>query len=294
MFTMSRRSLLWAGGAAWAAQKFTKPLYVQTYTLRNQLPDAPRETLAAVAKLGYAGVEAGRAELSKLAPYFKEFKLSTPSAHFEAPLITGNWDAYKPLQATLPAGYDLSRAIAGAEAAGLKFMVVPYLQKSERTAPGFYSRFADQMNRAGEAVRKAGMQLAYHHHSFEFEPVNGKRPFDLLAERFDPQLVHWELDFFWLAIGGDDPVARLKQFKGRVAAVHLKDIARGVKTEYWEGATPKTAFKEVGSGSLDWPAVLSACEAAGVSLYIVEQDQCPGNPLDSIAQSYNYLRGVLV
>lgn len=292
MLTISRRGILCTGGAMLAAEKFTEPLYVQSYTLRNQLPSAPRETLDAVAKLGYSGVELGRAELSKLGPYLKEFKLATPAAHFEAPLITGNWDAYKQLQATLPAGYDLSRAIADAKAAGLKFMLVPYLQKSERTAPGFYERFADSMNKAGAAIRKAGMQLAYHHHSFEFDPAGGTRPFDLLVERFDPKLVHWELDLFWMSVGGDQPVNRLKQLKGRVAAVHLKDVAPGTKTEYWEGAVPRTAFKEVGNGTLGWPTILNACKDAGVSLYVVEQDQCPGNPLDSIAQSYRFLRGV--
>lgn len=260
-----------------AAQKFTKPLYLQSYTLRNELPGKPKEMLEAVAKLGYTGVEVGRAEIAKLAPYLKEFKLTTPSGHFEMALITGS---------------GLSGAIAEAKGAGMKFMMVPYLQKAERTAPGFYERFADQMNKAGEAVHKAGMQLAYHHHSFEFEPVNGKKPFDLLVERFDPKLVHWELDLFWLKMGGDDPVTRLNQLKGRVAAVHLKDVAAGSKTEYWEGAVPKTAFKEVGKGTLDWPSVLKACSDAGVSLYVVEQDQCLGNPLDSIAESYKFLRSV--
>jgi sugar phosphate isomerase/epimerase len=136
------------------------------------------------------------------------------------------------------------------------------------------------------------MTLAYHHHSFEFEPVNGKRPFDLLVERFDPKLVHWELDLFWVKLGGDDPAARLRQLKGRVGLVHLKDVATGSKTEYWEGAVPKTAFKEVGNGMLDWPVILKACAEAGVKHYIIEQDQCPGNPLDSVAQSYKFLRGV--
>lgn len=277
MLPFSRRSLFFAGGAALAARTFDKPLYAQTYTLRNELPSKPREMLEAVARTGYSGVELGRAEISRLVPYLKEFRLTAPSGHFEAAAVTGS---------------GLDGAIAEARSAGIRLMVVPYLQKAERTAPGFYERFAGQMNKAGETIQKAGLQLAYHHHSFEFEPVNGMRPFDLLAQRFDPKLVKWELDLFWVKMGGADPVAVLNQLKGRVAAVHLKDAAAGSKTEYWEGAVPRTAFKEVGSGMLDWPAILKACSSAGAGLYIVEQDQCPGSPLDSIAQSYKFLRSV--
>jgi sugar phosphate isomerase/epimerase len=250
-----------------------------------------RQTLEAVARIGYQALEIGRGEIATLGPHLKELKLTAPSGHFEAPLVTGNWDGWKAVRNALPAGYDWSRALADAKGAGLKLAVVAYVQRAERSVPDFYPRFADQMNRAGEQAAQAGIRLCYHHHSFEFEPKDGKKPFDLLVDRFDPRFVHWELDLFWLAIAGEDPAARLRQLKGRVAAVHLKDIAAGAKTEFWEGAVPPGAFKEVGNGTLDWTALLKACQDAGVEHYIVEQDQCPGNPLDSITQSYRFLWG---
>ena len=80
--------------------------------------------------------------------------------------------------------------------------------------------------------------------------------------------------------------------KGRVASVHLKDFKAGTAIEYNEGKVPKDAFQEVGSGALDTPAILKACAAIGVAQYVVEQDQCPGSPIDSIRKSYQYLRSV--
>jgi sugar phosphate isomerase/epimerase len=146
------------------------------------------------------------------------------------------------------------------------------------------------MNKAGEICRKHGVQLCYHHHSFEFDPAGGKRPFDTLVERFDPKLVHFEIDTFWLKIGGEDPAAMLRRLKGRVSLVHLKDIARGTAIEYNEGKVPREAFKEVGNGELNWPDILKACEETGVRHYIVEQDWWPGDPLESLKQSIAFLR----
>jgi sugar phosphate isomerase/epimerase len=52
---------------------------------------------------------------------------------------------------------------------------------------------------------------------------------------------------------------------------------------------PRTAFKEAGQGVLDWPKVLGAARTAGVKHYFVEQDQTPGDPVESLRQSYSYL-----
>src|SRR4051812_9132509 len=78
--------------------------------------------------------------------------------------------------------------------------------------------------------------------------------------------------------------------QGRVALVHLKDKAAGVPAETNEAKVAATTFKEVGSGSLDFRAILKAADAAGVEHYFVEQDQTPGDPVASLKKSYDYLQ----
>ena len=294
MSPLSRRHFIAATAAAPLAAAFTKPVNLQLYTLRNILPKDPRAVLTEVAKIGYQSVEPGRAALAQLSPICHELKLTTPSVHIETPLVTGNWDPWKGMKDTMPAGYDLAHAIADSKAHGARFLVVSYLQQAERTVGGldFYRRFADQMNAAGEQSRKAGLQLCYHHHSFEFDPTAGQRPFEILIERFDKQAVKFQCDIFWMKIGGQDVVQLLTRLKGRVASVHLKDFKAGTAIEYNEGKVPKDAFQEVGSGALDTPAILKTCATIGVDQYVVEQDQCPGSPIDSIRKSYQYLRSV--
>ena len=104
-----------------------------------------------------------------------------------------------------------------------------------------------------------------------------------------PKLVGLELDVFWVSVGGNDPVEMLKQNADRVPLVHLKDKAKGAPVLYEEAKVTPQTFKEVGSGSLDFAAILKAAAAAGAKHYFVEQDQTSGDPLDSLRQSYQHL-----
>jgi sugar phosphate isomerase/epimerase len=266
---------------------------VQLYTLRNLLPTRPAETLKAVAALGYREVEMLRPGLETLTPMAKDVGLAVPAMHIEAPIVTGEWAAWKSTPGaltSLPAeSYGIDAAIADAKKHGMRFLTVAYLMAQERTTLDFYRRFADSMNRAGEKCAAAGLSLCYHHHSFEFEPLEGKVPMDVLVERFDKKAVGYEIDVFWLSIAGRDPVKTIRDLGSRVRLLHLKDKSKGTSNEYQESKVKPGAFTEVGSGVVDFPGVLAAGKAVGVAHGFVEQDQTPGDPLASLKKSYDYL-----
>lgn len=268
---------------------------VQLYTLREVLPKKPAETLQALAAIGYKEVEVIRPDLSQIGPLSKRAGLKAVSLHIEAPLVTGKWDAWSNAVPSTPppmlsSGYDLSRAIDDARKHGIEYMVVAYLFPQERGGLDFYRQFADQMNRAGEQCRKAGLKLCYHNHAFEFEQMEGTTPLDVLMERFDKRFVDLELDVFWVSIAGSDPAQLIKKYSGRVPLLHLKDKAKGAAQQTQEAKVPRTAFTEVGNGELDFPAILRAASDAGTKHYFVEQDQTPGDPLRSLEQSFSYLK----
>ncbi len=166
------------------------------------------------------------------------------------------------------------------------------MQQAERGTLEFYRRFIDQMNQAGEKSKAAGLQLCYHHHAFEFEPLEGEVPFDLMAKGFDPNYVHWQFDVFWLTLAGRNPAAVIREFSGRVASLHLKDAAKSAPTTFQESQVAPESFVEVGAGRIDFKEVLTAAAESAVRFYLVEQDHVPGDPLDSLAQSYRYLRSL--
>ena len=105
----------------------------------------------------------------------------------------------------------------------------------------------------------------------------------------DKNAVQLELDAFWVSVAGHDPVEMLKKYSGRVRLLHLKDKAAGTPVMYKE-SPGNAAFKELGNGVIEWAKVLRAASAAGVQHYFVEQDQTPGDPLDSLRQSMEYLK----
>src|SRR3954447_4411617 len=270
-----------------------RPLGVQLYTVRDKLgPDADA-TLQAIASIGYKEVELLRAHAARVAPLAKGHGLQPVSMHIEPPLVTGDWSAWA--DAVKPADQStLERTLEEARSYGVQYAVVSCLMPAERGGgQPFFEKFADQLNHAGEMGKKAGVQIGYHNHGFEFEALpDGRRPLDVLVARTDPSLVRLEMDVFWVSITGADPTALLTQYKGRVALVHLKDTARGAPRATDESKVAAETFKEVGSGSLDFPAILKAAEAAGVEHYFVEQDHTPGDPIASLRKSYEYLQTI--
>ena len=266
---------------------------VQLYTLRNVLPTKPAESLKALSAMGYREVEMLRAGL-ELMPLAKEAGLTAPSMHIEAPIVTGDWTAWRARpdaeKFLPPTTYGIDAAIADAKKHGIHFLTVAYLMPQERTTLDFFRRFVTSMNQAGEKCRAAGLELCYHHHAFEFEPLEGKKPMDLLVEGFDPKKVGFEIDVFWLSIAGQDPVKTIQKLGPRVRLLHLKDKAKGTANEFQESKVKPEAFTEVGFGVVDFPGVLAAGKAAGVAHAFVEQDQTPGDPFDSLKKSYGYLK----
>ena len=174
----------------------------------------------------------------------------------------------------------------------MKYLVLPYLMAAERGGgAAYYLQLADRLNTVGEQVKKAGLQLCYHNHGFEFEPLpDGRRPLDVLMAAVKPELVKLELDVFWVSLTGADPVALIKQYSGRIPLLHLKDKAKGTAPETQESKVAPTTFTPVGAGAVDFPAVLKAAAAAGVEQYFVEQDHAQGDPIAALKQSYQYLR----
>ena len=248
------------------------------------MPKDPAGTINAIAAIGFTEAEVLFDGLEKILPLLKDAKLKPVSCHLPTPILNGKWGNAKPVS--------WSEAIDLTQKAGLKFVVIPYVAPAERGKKlDDFREMADRLNKAGEQVRKAGMKLCYHNHAFEFAAMEDSRPIDILIEKTDPKLVGIELDVFWVNVAGKDPVAMLKKMPGRFPLVHLKDKAANAPTQFVENV-PRDTFKEVGNGTLDFKAILAAAKQSGVLHYFVEQDQTPGDPLESLKQSYANVRAL--
>jgi len=177
-------------------------LGMQLYTVRDDMEKDFEGTLAKVGAIGYKEVEfAGyfKRTPQQVRDALKKAGLAAPAAHVDYPSLAAD---------KLPAVLESARTI------GHQFLVNPWIDETLRKEPDIWKRAADTFNRAGEASRKAGIQFAYHNHHFEFAPVDGKLPYDLLLEQCDPALVKMELDLCWITAAGKDPLEYFKKYPG--------------------------------------------------------------------------------
>lgn len=287
----SRRSLLKLGLAAvipgFAKQPF--PAGVQLYTVRDVIVKRPMETLESIAEIGYREVEMLRNEVALLVPLLKHVNLSPVSMHFETPILTGNWTAWQ--HADMPAiepGVTLEKCIALARDHGFKYIVFNYLSPEERLGFDFYRSLADKLNAAARKAASTGLRFCYHNHDFEFQPMTGGRPIDVLLERLDPKLVGLEVDCFWVSMAGVSAAAFLRQNAERVELVHLKDRAKGTPVHYDIATVPNDTFRELGAGDLPLREILAAVSQTNAKHIFVEQDFSK-DPIASLRQSYAFL-----
>jgi sugar phosphate isomerase/epimerase len=252
-------------------------LGVQLYTVRQIIEANPAAVLKAIQDIGYREVEATYGNLDKIWPALKETQLKPVSVHLDTALFFAG-------------GAKLDAAIADVKQRGFQYVVLPYIPPNQRGGLDTFKKLAETLNKSGEKAKAAGMTLCYHNHAFEFEPMEGTTGFELLMKETHKGLVSLEMDVFWVSVAGHDPVALLKKYATRVALLHLKDKASGTPVQYNE-RVPKETFKEVGNGTIDIAAVLETAKKSAVKHYFVEQDQTPGDPIESLRESYKYLSG---
>ena len=268
-----------AGSLGYAAgeERSLKTVGAELYTVRRLLPQKAVETLQELERIGYREAEMSSGNLDAMWAAFQQTKIKPVAIHAD----TGLFAAEK--------SNELGALIADAKKHGVEYLVYPYVAPNKRTGLDGMRKLAQTLNAAGERCRSAGVALCYHNHAFEFEPMEGTTPLQVLMQETHKDLVGLEMDAFWVSVGGNDPVELLKKYSARVPLMHLKDKPAGLPVQYNESVA-KTDFKEVGGGTLDFAAILRTASAVGVKHYFVEQDETPGDPLVSLRQSFDYLR----
>ncbi len=162
---------------------------------------------------------------------------------------------------------------------GHQYLMVPSVPEAKRKTLDDWKALAEQFNNAGDVAAKHQIQFGYHNHDYEFVPIAGKLPYDVLLENTDDALVRMEMDIYWITKGGQNPLAYFKKWPGRFPLVHVKDMAAN------------GAMVDVGAGKIDWKAIYAARDDAGIKHWFVEHDQ-PADPLGSLMASYKYMDGL--
>lgn len=238
---------------------------LQLYSLRNEMASDFEGTLRKLAELGYkemqfAGYHGKSPEYVK--KLLDQLELTSPASHVSLNLVRKELDKQ----------IDIAREM------GQRYIVVPSIPSDERTLD-HYQLHAETLNEAGERCRKAGLAIAYHNHSFEFELQSNMTGYDHLLASTDPSLVSFELDLYWAVNAGADPITLFKNHPGRFPLVHVKD----------QNASGEMV--DVGKGVINFSEIFKHSDTAGIRHYFVEHDY-PDDGINSIADSYNALSNI--
>jgi sugar phosphate isomerase/epimerase len=159
----------------------------------------------------------------------------------------------------------------------------PFDEKTCREAIGVF-------NRAGEALAKHGLKFFYHTHGYEFHPHGKGTLFDLMMAETRPEFVRYQMDVFWIVHPGQDPVKLFEKYGSRFELMHVKDMKKGTPTGLLTGHSDVNNDVAVGTGVMDWPAILKAARKAGVKWYFIEDES--QSVVEQIPQTLRYLEQV--
>lgn len=247
----------------------------QLYTVREHLktPADIAVSLKKVRDIGYPAVQVsgmGPISETELVKIIRDEGLAFCATHEPGPQILAN-----------------PRAVAERlDKLGCRYTAYPYPDGIDLTDLRQVEALAKKLDAAGAVLRAAGKTLAYHNHAIEFLRHGDKTGLELIYERSSPANLKGEPDTYWVQYGGGNPVDWIRRLHGRLPLLHAKDYAFTREN--------KPVFAEIGSGNLDWKAIVAEADAAGMEWFIVEQDVCPGDPFDSLRKSFDYIKTHLV
>ena len=227
---------------------------MQLYTVREFTGDDTfRETLSALAELGFQGVEFawkyGGMAPAELAGFLDELGLACCGFHVQLDELL---DADHQV-------YDYALACGS-----------PFITTSLCGRVAEWAELVPRVGRAAAVARGKGLQFTYHNHWQEFARIDGLYAQDILRDTTDPATVHFELDLGWIKKGGEEPMSYWRTFAGRVPQVHLRDYS-----------VERDAICDIGAGFIDVAAVAAQATELGTTWLIYEQDNYPVSPLAS-------------
>jgi len=281
---MKRRTFIKAGSAGMLAGMLipgqmmanlipAKEIGLQLYSLRNEVGENLEDSLRKISEIGYTNLEAAGYSDGKfygMAPaefkaLIEDYGMKLTSSHLTF------------------SDKEVATVLEAHREAGIKYLVWPWLNGDQRKSTESYKHIAEKFNAIGEMCKENGLRFGYHNHDFEFMPIDGIIPYDLLLESTDPEYVFMEIDLYWIKYAGKDPVKYFEKYPGRFELWHVKDMAAGEARE----------MIEVGDGIIDYPALFEHASLSGMKEFFVEQDVIKGDGFESVKKSFDFLNEIL-
>jgi len=233
---------------------------IQLYSVRDVMGNDYTGTLKKLAVMGYTGVEfAGYGGLSaqEMKNVLESLKLKPVGSHIGLERLTKNLD----------------EEIAYHKVLGTEYIICPY---STVKTKDDVLELANTLKPAIEKISFAGFKFAYHNHAHEFAQSGGEYLLDILFQNLPPQAL-MELDIFWAAHAGVEPLAYMEKHKDKLKLLHVKQIDKDKHCV------------DLDQGILDFKEIITKAKLQGVEHFILEQEAFAVSSMVSVKNGIDYI-----
>ncbi len=270
--TLIGSNVSWAG--FFSNEPATKKFGIQLYTLRDIISGRAKETITALARMGYTQIESYEGPEGiywDMKP--RDFKQFTADLGME--LISTHCDIYT----------NFEQKVEDAAAVNLKYLICPWVGPQKSVDD--YKKIAAVFNEKAKRCATYGIKFAYHNHDYSFKKIDGVFPQDILMQETDPKLVCFEMDMYWVVTAGQNPLEWLKKYPGRFELSHIKDRSQSpINNEKFESV-------DLGTGSINFKQLIPQAKKIGLQYILMEQEYYPGgSPIEAAEVGAAYLKKI--
>lgn len=249
---------------------------VQLYSFRNEMKTDLEGSLEKVKAMGFTYVETGAQNGKTVA----EFKTLLDKNNLQVVSFFVDYNKLKT---------DFASVVADAKTMNAKYVIVAWIPHQKDFTLANCELAIKDFNEAGEKLAKEGLRFAYHIHGYEFVPHGNGTLMDKLMAETKSQFVNIQMDVFWVAHPGQDPVAFLKKYGNRIHLMHMKDMQKGVKGDLTGHADVETNVT-IGTGSIDYATIVREARKIGVKYLIIEDES--SRSMTQVPASLKYLTSI--
>jgi len=244
------------------------PVGLQLYSVRKECEKDFVGTVAAVARMGYQGVEfAGyyNYDARDLRKLLDDNDLKCCGTHTQLDTLLGD---------------QFEKTVEYNKILGNQYLIVPWLAEEKRKTVQDWIALAGMFNELADKAQSHGMRVGYHNHTFEYQPLEGQLPWDVFALNTNWNVI-LQFDSGNAGEGGAETLPFLKKYPGRTVTIHLKEFSK----------TNKKAI--LGEGDVPWPEVFKVCETiGGTEWYIIEEEKDVYPPLQCVEMCLQNFRKI--
>ncbi len=246
---------------------------LQLYSLRNEMKEDPIKYHELIAEWGVAALEGGGTYGFSDGEYGKILEDNGLR-------VIGIGADYNQLTR------DIRPIVTEAKKYGAKYVTCYWIPHMDGPISLDEAKVATALfNSVGEEFKKEDITFLYHPHGYEFASDGKRVVMDYILE--NATHFAFNLDVYWIKMGGGDPLKIMKKHRGKFPLLHLKDRLTGTPgSKNGQGDIETNVV--LGTGDIDIAGIIKEAKKQGTAYLVIEDES--SRSVNQIPQSISFIR----